>query len=170
MLECNKPASPPSMTGGASAKSASTTSVVKKSSSTASTRKVSYVLSTEALGRSASTTKMPPPPPRMTAEEQLVGGGTLDSLARLYATAKQLDEIPAEHRRDRSVSVDAETLVYETADNNDGAGVRRERSSSCGTAPAARKKNTSPSLCETILEEESPAKGLAEEIMDHDSR
>jgi hypothetical protein len=106
--------------------------------------------------------KMPPPPPRTTAEE----GSSLDSLSRLYETAKQLDDdvLPPVQRRERAVS-DAETFGYKTM--TDDFDVRRERSASCGTAPTVARKTTSPSFCETILEEEPAAKGLAEELLDH---
>lgn len=124
---------------------------------------------------------MPPPPPRLvTTEEAAVGssgtGGSLDSLARLYETAKQLDDrlLPGLLRRERSVS-DAEATATTTISEQQEASfydVRRERSASCGTAPVARKTNTSPSamMCETILEEEPVVKGLAEELMDHLAR
>lgn len=161
MLERTKTSSSTSPVNTSVVKSASATTNIKKNScskSATSTRKVSYVLSAgeaEALGRRGSAAKMPPPPPRAGEIEPL------NSLARLYETAKQLDDLPVQ-RRERAVS-DAETLGCKVSVDFD---VRRERSASCGNAPPVRKAS-SPSFCETILEEEPIVKDLADELLDH---
>lgn len=156
-------------------------------------RKVSYTVSTEAFARGGSPrrnslARMPPPPPKQHQGE--AGGATasLDSLARLYETAKQLDgddsggEDTAAanyHKKGRNRAVsDAELLpqkrhnfykteddqVMQTPDNEEEV-VRRERSASEGHAPATqqqRNASTLPPSCETIQEEpESPSKARA---------
>lgn len=152
----------------------------------ASPRKVSYTVSTEAFSgsvvRRGSLAKMPPPPPKQ-GEWSGAGVGavaSLDSLARLYETAKQLDgdeeeEQPIKHGRDRAVS-DAEVFQYKTEQGNSGIDsmeddqqpvLRRERSASCGTVPSPmRKRNSRSQLsCETI-EEEPEAKSMFDRVVD----
>jgi hypothetical protein len=180
--------SPPS-TAGTAFKSSTN---VKKGSSSLSLRKVSYVLSAgeadvlngittsshRTTNHAGSAMKMPPPPPRTAMQSTLnahtedIIASSSDLLARLYATAKQLDtddpgyQVAPRSRRERSVS-DTEFFDCKTASaiastaNTSMATVnldidtRRMRSASCGTRPEAA-NSTSPSLqCETILEEES---------------
>jgi len=159
-------------------------------------RKVSYTVSTEAFARGGSPrrnslARMPPPPPKQHQGEAGSAAGaaaSLDSLARLYETAKQLDgddsggEDTAAanyHKKGRNRAVsDAELLpqkrhyyqtedeqMMQTQDNEEEEVVRRERSASEGHMPAAqqqRNASTLPSSCETIQEEpESPSKARA---------
>lgn len=182
--------SPPSMSG--SVFKSSTTNVKKGSStSSVSLRKVSYVLSAgeaDVLNGVSSISnrnvqpnsamKMPPPPPRTSmittsnsaANGDVNGGSSSDLLARLYATAKQLDtddpadSAPSQTQRERSVS-DTEmldhTIVSMNGDDTNNlvltgavdTDFHRMRSASCGSKPVAS-INVSLSPCETILEEE----------------
>lgn len=181
--------SPPSMSG--SVFKSSTTSVKKGSlTSSLASRKVSYVLSageadvlngvsgtSNRNGHPNSAMKMPPPPPRTfmsnsAAKGDVIGGSSSDLLARLYATAKQLDTTddptdPANSshaQRERSVS-DTEMLDHAVVSMNGDdtsnsilTGVvdvdfHRMRSASCGSKPVAS-NNVSLSPCETIVEEE----------------
>jgi len=153
-----------------------------------SPRKVSYTVSTEAFSgsvvRRGSLAKMPPPPPKQgewSGGAGVVGAAaSLDSLARLYETAKQLDgdeeeEQPIKHGRERAVS-DAEVFQYKTEQENSGIDsmeddqqpvLRRERSASCGTVPSPmRKRNSRSQLsCETI-EEEPESKSMFDRVVD----
>lgn len=124
---------------------------------------------------------MPPPPPKQgewSGAGSAAAAASLDSLARLYETAKQLDggegeeeEEPVKYGRERAVS-DAEVFHYKTEQqNSDSMDVqqtvrRRERSASCGTVPTSlRKRNSSTQLsCETIEEEPESSKQKLEEF------
>lgn len=144
--------------GSSSSNSSKVPSCIKRPNT--SSRKIapsSYVLSAAGTDllvpeRRASMAKMPPPPPR--------SGVSTDSLARLYETAKQMEE-PKDRGRQRSVS-DADTMstLYKASllQDEDKKEQRRERSASCGTAPVcttvARKDGSSPPTCDTILEED----------------
>ena len=151
---------------------------------TASPRKVSYIVSTEALvgvpaARRGSLAMMPPPPPKH--GEWSSGGvgavASLDSLARLYETAKQLDgdeqdDVPVKYGRERAVS-DAEVFHFKTEQHSLDSDdeqlrpvLRRERSASCGTVPnSLRKRNSRSQLtCETIEEEPETTKAKLEEM------
>lgn len=80
--------------------------------------------------RRDSALKMPPPPPRVDG---------LDSLGRLYETAKILASPPG--GRSRAVS-DVETVTF----------LRRDRSASVGTEPS-KMPPAELEACDTILEE-----------------
>jgi hypothetical protein len=180
---------------GSSGSTAKAVSVNKKVSSIATSRKApsSYVVTTAAdallkepglmMSRRGSAAKMPPPPPR--SDAQPPGGGTstisgIDSLSRLYETAKQLDHDPSSVpttmgviRRERAVSDVGEattggirSLLWTMEEEEEypkksftpsggTSSLSRERSASWGTAPQG-KIRTSPPACETILEEEEP--------------
>ena len=149
---------------------------------TPSQRIVSYTVSTEAYAgvsaRRGSLAKMPPPPPKLGLWSR--GGvgavSSLDSLARLYETAKQLDgdehDNPVMYGRERAVS-DADVVHYKTeqqsgdhSDDEQRPVLRRERSASCGTVPnALRKRNCGCQLtCETIEEEPESTKAKLEDM------
>ena len=147
---------------------------------TASPRKVSYTVSTEALvgvmARRGSLAKMPPPPPKHGDWSSGAGAvASLDSLARLYETAKQLDgdeeDEPVKYGRDRAVS-DAEVFQFKTEQHSLDSSdeplpiLRRERSASCGTVPnSLRKRNSRSQLaCETIEEEPDTTKAKLDEM------
>jgi hypothetical protein len=151
---------------------------------TPSQRIVSYTVSTEAFAgvsaRRGSLAKMPPPPPKLGVWSSGVGGvgtvSSLDSLARLYETAKQLDgdehDTPVAYGRERAVS-DADVFHYKTeqqsgdhSDDEQRPVLRRERSASCGTVPnALRKRNSGCQLtCETIEEEPESTKAKLEDM------
>jgi hypothetical protein len=182
-------------TNGVAAASIKSNHYMKKGSAAATTRKVSYVLSAveaEALTSTSQRGKspplaasmMPPPPPRSNGITGSLAaeGSPLDALARLYATAKHLEQsnddecddpaiiAPTPHRRERAAS-DAEvlrghrrSLSHNVGDSggwvgsrsleDDVAQGRRGRSASCGTAPLCVRTTSSPPTCDTIMEEE----------------
>lgn len=182
--------SPPSMSG--SVFKSSTTNVKKGSATSTALRKVSYVLSagdadvlngvSSASNRTAqpnSAMKMPPPPPRTSmlntaiaaSKGDVIGGSSSDLLARLYATAKQLDTeeptVPSQSQSQRERFICDSEMIDQTALSLNGDDINksvlsddvdmdayRVRSPSCGSKPASS-NNVSLSPCETILEEES---------------